>query len=608
MMSVFMFLPVLTWVILGLIRIKQLQDWREGFLSASIIWSCGVVFSTEALSLAKVLRYEYLLLYWVVAFLLSLYGLKSLSQSVTPSFRSGQTPSFSIILLSGIGSITASIALAAPPNTWDSMTYHLPRVMHWIQNESVTHYPSHIQRQLYLPPFAEFVILHFQLLSSGDYFANLIQWFSFSGCIICVSLITRQLGADRYSQGFSAVFVATLPMGILQSTSTQNDLVVGFWIVCFVYFGLRLQQSLKWEYSVHLGLSLGLAVLTKGTAYIYIAPFVIWFVSGGVKKYRSAVLPHICIIFILVFLINAGHYTRNYALYGSPLSTANASYSNESFSSKSVVSNMVRNLSLHFISPRTAFNKSIEDAVRYFHVLLGVSAEDPATTWRSVPYGLSDKWLSEDTAGNGIHLVIVVLALATAFIKKNRSIVIARYGLIIAFSYVLFCSSLKWQPWSTRLQLPLFVLASPLVVVFASLGTRALLAGQLLLFLMSMPWLFLSNYRPVLGRESIFYTDRWSQYFIARPELKTRYDLAIKDVGLFNGENIGLILGNDSWEYPFWVATKNTGAKIYHVEVTNTSAVIPQAEVDISHYVDLRIDAIRIFPGMVKYYDKSHPQ
>lgn len=605
-MSVLILLPIFTWTILIVIRIKQLQDWREGFLSASVILGCGVVFITEALSQADALRFDNVLLYWVVTFVLALYVFINTNQSAIFPFKSVQPLTFSIILITGIGIITAALALSAPPNTWDSMTYHLPRVMHWIQNESVAHYPSHIQRQLYLPPFAEFVILHFQVLTAGDRFANLVQWFSFVGCIAGVSLITRELGGNQYFQGFSAVFVATLPMGILQSTSTQNDLVVSFWVVCFVYFGLRLQQCLSWEYSVHFGLSLGLAVLTKGTGYIYIAPFVIWFILGGVKKYKSAVLPHICVIIFSIVLLNAGHYIRNYTLYGSPLSTANATYSNESFSPSTVVSNLVRNLSLHFISPHPAFNRSIEDAVKSFHVLLGISAEDPTITWRSVPYALSDAWLSEDTAGNAIHLIIVILALAVA-LTKNWSLSTVKYGLVIAASYVLFCSLLKWQPWSTRLQLPLFVLASPLVVVFDSLGKRSLLAGQLLLFLMSMPWLLLSSYRPVLGRESIFFTDRWSQYFIAKPKLKPSYDLIIKDYNTFTGENIGLILGNDSWEYPLWVATKYR-AKIHHVAVTNTSAAISHAD-GISHtFVDLRSDAIRIFPARAKINDKPHPQ
>jgi hypothetical protein len=47
------------------------------------------------------------------------------------------------------------LALITPPNMYDSMTYHMSRVVHWIQNGSLAHYPTSIGRQLFLPPGAE---------------------------------------------------------------------------------------------------------------------------------------------------------------------------------------------------------------------------------------------------------------------------------------------------------------------------------------------------------------------------------------------------------------------------------------------------------------------
>ena len=62
-------------------------------------------------------------------------------------------------------SVIAIIAFISPPNTADTLTYHMPRVMHWQQNQSVQHYYTDISRQLYQPPFLEFNLLHLQVLS-----------------------------------------------------------------------------------------------------------------------------------------------------------------------------------------------------------------------------------------------------------------------------------------------------------------------------------------------------------------------------------------------------------------------------------------------------------
>ena len=54
----------------------------------------------------------------------------------------------------------------------------------WIQRGSIDFYPTAIERQNYQPPLAEFAILHLQLLSGSDRFANLVQWFSFVVSIV----------------------------------------------------------------------------------------------------------------------------------------------------------------------------------------------------------------------------------------------------------------------------------------------------------------------------------------------------------------------------------------------------------------------------------------
>ncbi len=140
---------------------------------------------------------------------------------------------------------TGLIALVAPPNSFDSMNYHMSRIMHWIQDRNVAPFPTNITKQVNLTPGTEYEILQFQLLTGGDDLANMIEWFSFIGSIIGVSLIAREIGADRKGQLFSAAFCATIPIAILQASNSENHLSTAFWLVCFAYFALHAFQPFK---------------------------------------------------------------------------------------------------------------------------------------------------------------------------------------------------------------------------------------------------------------------------------------------------------------------------------------------------------------------------
>ena len=240
-------LPLISLILLFLIFNDSQRDWRSSLLSSAIIWGILVTISTESLSILRLLTLSGILTVWlsIITVLTGIYyqliktKKRSFNLSSIDLSLIKRIPPVSLVLLAGITfivTIVAVIALVAPPNTWDSMTYHMARVVHWIQNRSVIHYPTYFAGQLVYPPFAEYVIMHLQILSDGDRFANLVQWFSMVGSIIGVSLIAKQLGANPRGQIFAAVFCATLPMGILQGSSTQNDYVVTFWLVCLSHY------------------------------------------------------------------------------------------------------------------------------------------------------------------------------------------------------------------------------------------------------------------------------------------------------------------------------------------------------------------------------------
>ena len=371
-----------------------------------------------------------------------------------------------MIALGGLGIVvlaTLLIAVSAPPNNWDSMTYHMSRVVHWIQNSSVNHYPTHIDRQLWLNPWAEFAITHFQMLSGGDRFANMVQWLSMVGSLLGVSIVAKQLGANARQQVLAAVFAGTVPMGILQATGTQNDYVEAFWIICFLHFGLRLISLKSWDKalpaSAQTGISLGLAVATKATAYIFALPFAFWFVFVALKA--KAVKP-VAVIFIVALSINLGHYARNLELFGNPLGPpTDPKLINETHGMVVGISNFVRNTALHLATPVKSINRHIEKELRRFHDLIGIDISDPRTSFS--PFLVPTLAFNADKSGNPLHLLLIVGSLTAYVLSKPRDRLIGLYLTCAVGAFLLFCLLLKWQPWHSRLHLPLFLLMAPAV-------------------------------------------------------------------------------------------------------------------------------------------------
>ena len=78
--------------------------------------------------------------------------------------------------------------------------------------------------------------------------------------------------------------VATTPMIILQSTSTQNDLVCGFFVVAAAYFLFERLATSSTKHQLYFSLSVALAIATKGTAYLILTPFVAYAFSVSASR------------------------------------------------------------------------------------------------------------------------------------------------------------------------------------------------------------------------------------------------------------------------------------------------------------------------------------
>ena len=589
-------LPLTAFILLFRFFYRREPEWRTSVLLAALTWGVLVVLITEVLSLFHLLSWAGLVLSWgLLAAALIVYDRRAAPPPTPPKPNEPGlklTP-FLTLLLAGVIAIIAVIgliALIAPPNNADSMTYHMGRVVHWLQNQSVAHYPTSIDRQLYSGPWAGFAITHLQILSGGDRFANLIQWFSMVGSIIGVSLIAEQLGADKRGQILASVVCAAIPMGILQGSSTQTDYVVSLWLVCFAYFVLQtIQAKMSPTHAPKLGASLGLAVLAKGTAYLYAFPFGVWLVLTGVKRLGWKLWKTLLPMGAIALSLNIGYYLRNVALSGSFLGESGQGM--EEFGASLFLSNLIRNLALHLSTPVRSINLQIIAGINVLHKLIGVDPSDPRIT--SPPgqvFDIHSLINHEDLAGNPIHLLLIVLSAICFFairkkLRNRQQFFIAAYFLATLVGFLLFCLLIIWSPWRSRLHLPIFVLASAFIGVVLSHFFKTKVANTLALGLigLSFIWVCFNETRPLIlnsqivetGRiENIFNQSRSDQYFSSNPDLRPFYVDAVNFIESHICPNIGLSFGGNTWEYPIWALLKNQAhprIRMEHINLENAS-------------------------------------
>jgi len=572
-------LPIVSFVFNVLIFRKVSSEkipWRECFLLSAVVWGVFVVISTEVLSLFFMLRSIDVTGVWIFSTICSILIFFTYPKNkIQFSFSQIAWTPFEYILVFSIGLIICIlflIAYLAPANNWDSLTYHMSRVMHWQQNQSISYYPTSIIRQLVMHPWSEYAICHFVILAKSDRWVNLIQWFAMLGSCLGVSLIAKLLGANRQGQIYASVIAITLPMGILQATSTQTDYVLTFWCVCFVCFLLLLRNQKKIVYLFGLAASAGLCGLTKGTGYVIFMPFIVWFFGYHFKGNPRYAFKSLLLVLMIMGILSSGYFVRNYKLN-------NNIFPNkllpqlvvETLDPRALIITWVKNMSLHLGTPYLSVNRQVEKGVHWLHLQLGVDQLDKRINFDPKAFKFPDEPFHEDHAGNTLHFLLYSICFIFVFRKKEKGLRV--YGVVVIISILLLSVFMKFLMWSSRLHLTFFILAAPLIAIVLFESNKKIGQSMMIIFLIAcIPWLFMNKSRPIVGERSIFQNDRSHQYFYNHPDLEKYYEGAVDFVARTGCNDIGIIIGRDDWEYPLWVLLQKKLSydfRLEHVLVSN---------------------------------------
>lgn len=497
----------------------------------------------------------------------------------------------------GIFSLIALFtALAYPPMTADSYTYHLARIVRWFQHGSLDHYASFIDRQLFQPPFAEVLIAHTMGLSGNDILANSLQWGCMLGAAICISLILRFLDFSRLFQLVGALLVILTPSVYLEASSTQNDLVLGFYVSAlyfFVIWKMRRKEGFSFL-DIMISICLASAVLTKGTGYVYcfapMACYGLYQLMLYIKKTIS--IPDLAksygIVLVVFLIFNISHFTRNIEIYDHPLSSErmNQHLSNKEMNVPLAISNITKNVAIHFSYPPII--PFVTKVVEGVHSVVGVNSDDQRITIGGRTFMLLGV-PNHESKGSNIFQALLIIAAYIVFLisifrkEKYRVEWYFMFGTVL-FSFIFFALYLKWQPVHSRLHVPLLILAVPSIVYLIDRMYRNNV-GRILTYIFSAGILinglyvtFMNNSRPLvvvkdhtMGKK-LFMTP--NNYLYSTPKRKGYDEVRrfLQKESIDRKINVGCIFMEKTWEYPLtYDFYKNKNLSFHHIMLTKRS-------------------------------------
>ncbi|MCR8561304.1 glycosyltransferase family 39 protein [Mucilaginibacter sp. BJC16-A38] len=567
---------------------------KELLIVSALSFSAIVVFLVEVLSLFHQLNYQFLLIGWSVttlALIIFLYRNNQRTRDFTSDLWIATRQKISDLTKADKALFTASTlilvlvfiaAIIYPPNNWDAMTYHMARITSWVSHQSVAHYPTDITRQLYQPPFAEYVIMNFGILCRSDVFSNLVQFISLLFSVITVVSIVEQFGLNRQYKIIAIVLSVTIPEVLLQAGSTQNDIVVAFFVLTAFLFAVKTIKQPMFKNYLCLGLATGLALLTKGTAYIYLPPVLLFFgiivVIQLLKTKNYWSLGYSFAAIVIVIGLNFGHFSRNYQLTHNILGVDKAEsnmYSNQKMSAALLASSIVKNAGMHtgvmLFKPAAIFSDKV---IHRLHQIAGLDINDTAVNYRNLKYTTITLTTDEEGSPNPFHFILIIISTVLIIynlLNGRRNVIVTSLLAILLLQAIFFCYYLKWQPWHSRLHIEMFLIAVPLICYCLSLYSwfrKAFYWLSPLLMIYALLVVLHTERRPFSNK---MFQPGYQKYFIGNIPIYNEYNSINSIVQKSSYKNIGLIFGVDDWEYPLFSRCFSRQLNPLYIGVNNFS-------------------------------------
>lgn len=382
------------------------------------------------------------------------------------------------------------LALSVIPYNWDSMTYHLTRIVAWAQNRSISHFATTITRCVGSPVLGEVMGLQIWLLGGAhDRLLNLTQCLSFLINALLVYGITRKIGGNRGISTLAVVLFVTTPIAFAESLTTQVDEFATIFLLIFVYVildpirdgaVLDLSKREGREILLLLAVSAALGYLAKPSVMVGMGVFTLWLLIRCLRRKESGRLTWTWILCTagLALVLILPELARNLVTYhaisdpwqgkGQLVHTGDPRLLFISF-----LKNLFFNLPCVFWPDLGTF---LIKVVYKTGLILHVDVDSEAISEYGRAYSLNGAGdYGCDSAVSPLitmAMLICVLVFAVHLIvwllrgrRGKRVWTGVGYSTVAVLTYFLMCVIIRWEPWIGRYLLSYLALLCPAVAI-----------------------------------------------------------------------------------------------------------------------------------------------
>ncbi|HWQ04861.1 MAG TPA: glycosyltransferase family 39 protein [Longilinea sp.] len=474
----------------------------------------------------------------------------------------------------------AVLILTVPQNNYDSMTYHLSRVGYWLQHQSLAPWLTPNPRQTTFPINAELGVLWTVLFSGNDRWSGLIQWVCALVIVTAVFGIARLLSASHAQAVFASLLFACFPGILLQSTTTQNDLVVSAFFMCCLYF-LFLGQKEHTRIPIFFSaLGISLSIGTKSTVFFILPAFAICLlVDILLARFRNFrfYLTWVGLSLAAFLFFGAFGYIQNQIAYGNPLSDKvwtqgiiNTPVSKTTLVTANTVFYTYQLLDFSGI-PEPAASFLVRQKSWLFSKIINhlpVPAKDALPDQSLSAMLNTGPTVHEDTTWYGfIAFLVLIPAVIYQFTTGLRSrqtnfrwmLVALGVGFMLTFSALIY-----WSPYKGRYFILPIAVVTPLTYFFYSEKKNRPIAWIIAVLSMLLAASIVANNstKPLVGPNAIWNQDRLTLQTLTNASMKEVIQLV--DAYVPQNSTLATRLEQDDWDYPFF--GRNLSRKIVQLD------------------------------------------